>query len=265
MTSDLEQRIAAALSGDSLLDSAALSTLYADTEAAISAADTEAERERARAYEPALTPDPSAARQALDDAVFRADRLRVLLPRVGTVLAAAQLAEARERFDRDYAAAAERRDAVAAKFARRYPAVVAELTNLFSEMKEIDKRCAEINAAAAALPNEHRRLRGVELVARGLEKFRRDTPSLLGEDGIRLPMLDDSKKIAWPPPQPSWSAAAAAMAAPAIGGQRYSADWWQAAEEDARQQKAADDRREADQQRADALALRAYEQSLLRR
>jgi signal transduction histidine kinase len=59
------------------------------------------------------------------------------------------------------------------------------------------------------------------MVARGLESFGRDNPSLATE--LRLPSWDQPTKLAWPPPKPSEAAAfAASMAVPMHRG----ADWW---------------------------------------
>ena len=48
------------------------------------AADNTAEKERTKALDPALSPDPKAARQAIEDAAFTRDRLKTLLPRLET-------------------------------------------------------------------------------------------------------------------------------------------------------------------------------------
>ena len=46
------------------------------------AADKTEEEERTKALDPALSPDPKAARQAMEDAAFTRDRLKTLLPRL---------------------------------------------------------------------------------------------------------------------------------------------------------------------------------------
>jgi hypothetical protein len=72
-TSSLEKRIAAALGGDDAT-SADLATLFAETEAAVNQADATAETERAKALDPALSPDAKAAREAMQSAEFSRDR-----------------------------------------------------------------------------------------------------------------------------------------------------------------------------------------------
>jgi hypothetical protein len=76
-----EKQITAALANRDIT-SDALASLIVDTEAAIAAAEQAAEHARARALDPALSPDPAQARQAMEDAAFAADRLRTLLPKL---------------------------------------------------------------------------------------------------------------------------------------------------------------------------------------
>ena len=79
----LENRIATALAAIDIT-STDLTQLVVEAEAAIAAADNVAEDERAKALDPALSPDPKAARQAMEDATFMRDRLKTLLPRLET-------------------------------------------------------------------------------------------------------------------------------------------------------------------------------------
>jgi hypothetical protein len=76
----LEKQIAAALVDD--IASADLATLINEIETAISEADASAEAERAKALDPLLSPDPKAAREAMQAAEFARDRLRTVLPRL---------------------------------------------------------------------------------------------------------------------------------------------------------------------------------------
>ena len=79
----LENRITTVLAAIDIT-STDLHQLVVEAEAAISAADNAAEDERAKALDPALSPDPKAARQAMEDAAFMRDRLKTLLPRLET-------------------------------------------------------------------------------------------------------------------------------------------------------------------------------------
>src|SRR5262249_42823008 len=90
----LEARIASALS-DTEVTWAMLAKLIVETEAAITAADKDAEQARMRALDPALSPDPKAARAAMEDAAFTRDRLRTVLPRLQQRHAKVQRAEAK--------------------------------------------------------------------------------------------------------------------------------------------------------------------------
>jgi hypothetical protein len=81
MSSTLESRIATALMADDITSSG-LGELIAETETAITAADQAADEERVKALDPAISPDPKAARAAMEDAEFARDRLKTLRPRL---------------------------------------------------------------------------------------------------------------------------------------------------------------------------------------
>lgn len=235
--SDLEKRISAALSGDSLT-SVELSALCNETEMAIDEARVAAEREREAAFDPAQRPDPQAARQAMEDATFRANRLQTLLPRLSQRCSELQIAEERAVFEEKYTAVKGRRDHAVDHLIESFPHLLNDLGSLISQMIKIDAECAEVNALAASLPNEGRRLRGVELTARGLRKFTAGTPSFFDARdprfGLRLPDLADSTKFVWPPAQPPLAAQfASAMIMPS-DPQRYSNEWWKSRDEDSR-------------------------------
>ena len=76
----LEHRIASALASEDI-KAVALADLIEETQTAIDAADKAAEAERTKALDPTLSPDPKAARAAMEDAAFTHDRLRPVLPR----------------------------------------------------------------------------------------------------------------------------------------------------------------------------------------
>lgn len=262
--SDLEQRISSALTDDNL-DSHALSALYSETEAAISEADAVAERERSAAFDPALRPDVRTARQTLEDCVFMANRLRTMLPRLGRRHAEVALKEDQQSFEHNHATVKQARDELAAKFSEKYPTLIGELVDLFKEIERVDRLCSEVNSAASMLPNEPRRLRGVEREARDLQSFSRDMPSLLdASTGIRLLALDGT--TAWPPPAPSFAASYASSIACVgrLDPRRASSDWWLPRKEDAVIQAERAREREAEQARQDAAARNSYFDSLRR-
>src|SRR6478735_3138725 len=94
---NLERRIAAALSNEEIA-SHALSELLEATNAAIVEAERTVEEERERALDPALSPGLATARNSMEDAVFAAQRLRTLEPRLQKCFAHARYVEACARW-----------------------------------------------------------------------------------------------------------------------------------------------------------------------
>ena len=103
---------------------------------------------------------------------------------------------------------------------------------LFNEVAAIDKECARINACA---PPGARHLSGVELRARNLREFTRDTPSFT--DKTQLADPNGSGRLVWPPPRPLMAAAFAETMMPA-SARRFSGDWWEEREQGAARQQA---------------------------
>jgi hypothetical protein len=107
--------------------------------------------------------------------------------------------------DREYAehwtAECERvallRDEAAEKFVG-CPKLVADLVKIFRRAEEMDKEVSRVNQSAP--PGELRRLRGVELAARGLEAFSSANPAIC--KSAQLPDWTGSCKKLWPPPAP---------------------------------------------------------------
>jgi hypothetical protein len=66
-----------------------------------------------------------------------------------------------------------------------------------------------------------------ELVARNLDRFTRDQPSIADE--LRLPHWDQPTKLAWPPPQTPLAVLAVQGMAAAVD--HPGADWWQQRDE----------------------------------
>jgi predicted transcriptional regulator len=210
-TSELEKKIATALA-DKDIASSNLAALIAETETAIAAADQAAEAEREKALDPALSPDPKAAREAIVAAEFARDRLRTLLPR----LQEAQAAEYAARWASEYERVQAKRDELARRYAE-YPKLVARLVDLFGSAKALDEEVSRVNGSAP--PGEHRRLRGVELSARGLKSFSTADPPIA--KGVQLPDWAHSARTVWPPPRPFDPASFA----PVSFDRRLSAEW----------------------------------------
>jgi hypothetical protein len=203
----LEQRIADALVSDTIT-SAALLALAGETDAAILAAAETAAAERCKALDPALSPDPRKARQAMEDAEFARDRLKTVLPRLHQRSAEVAEGEAHQRWEQDFAAALGRAEAAARRW-ERVPELIGELVSIFASEAEIARGADRVNAAASALTNEHRRLpRAAELLWRGLQQFTCAEPSIAG--AATLPDPARPELTAWPPRQ----APMAAMFAP---------------------------------------------------
>jgi hypothetical protein len=155
-------------------------------------------------------------RAAMQNAAFAANRLRTLKPRLEASLARARARERRAHWQADYEAVKVERDALAAALREVYPAVVAKLADLFHRVEAVDADVTRINGSAPA--GEKRRLLGVELHARNLDRFTRDQPSIA--KSCALPDWTHSSKGAWPPHRRSsdWSSVTPAIHHPG-------ADW----------------------------------------
>jgi predicted transcriptional regulator len=163
----LQQKIVAALA-DADIKSTDLSALIERTEAAIAEADQAAEIARSKALDPALSPDAKSAREAMVAAEFDRDRLHTLLPRLRERLQQVEAAEAHARWLAEYERVSTMIEKSVRRFAK-YPELINELINLFQDAEAVDKEVAHVNDSAP--DGEHRRLRQVELVARGLNNF----------------------------------------------------------------------------------------------
>jgi hypothetical protein len=246
----LDERINVALQADAAVTSADLGALIQETETEIAKADKE------YAAEPSL--DPGAAHQAMM-ATLVANRLRLLLlPKL--------LARYQEVHEREQAAAwrAEREAAWLTKhdtLKRERDALVAELrelrevyadvatktANLFGRIAINNEALAELHRTRPSGMEQH--LVSAELLARGLDSFSRDTPSLL--TAVHLVDWDSGRQI-WPLPPPSMASAFATTMVPASG--RFSAEWWKDSEQGAARQRA------EGQRHADYLARLTKEQ-----
>jgi hypothetical protein len=164
----LEQAIANALT-DPQVASTDLDELISKTEEAVAEAAATAEAEREKALDPVASPDAAKAEQSVWAAELHRDRLRSSLVRLWERLHEIESAESATRWRADYDAVKIKRDALAKEFVELYPAVTAQLCDLFQRAKVIDQECSRIDCKAPA--GEHRRLRGVELTARGVETY----------------------------------------------------------------------------------------------
>jgi hypothetical protein len=239
----LEQRIAAALAAERLPGSSELQQLLAEVETAIAAAAAVATEERERALD--LGTDLATAQQRLLVAELSQRRLEAVLPRLQQRLAAALAQESALRWDARYRRVAAMVEEAAEKF-RAYPRLVAELAELMQLAVAVDREASAVNISAAA--GEHRRIKAVELVARGMAAFSISQPSIA--QGLRLPDWQASEQMLFPRRE----ALDPSFYAPPPFDVRFSEDWAIPGE----QQRAAAAERERQQLIADDAARRAF-------
>jgi hypothetical protein len=249
--SNLEQRIAKALNGSSNLNSQALSQLLVDTERAIAAAEQAAAQQRVKALDPLQSPDLAAARQALADAEFAAQRLQSLLPKLQARLNAVHASENYREWAAKFEQLVPRHRAAAARLKAIYQQVEAELVPALTEAKQVDQELARIaNAKPYHLPQangDNRTLPTVECTARGVSSVNPDF-SLMN---VKLPAFDKPNQLAWPPYEVPL---ALQLAVPTLGDPRsYTGEWWRVQQE-RRQAARQQQQREQDERQAEADA-----------
>ena len=203
----LVQKLAAALSAADV-KSSDLADLITETESAIATADKTAEEERAKALDPALSPDPKAAREAMQDAEFSRDRLKTLLPRLQARYEQLQAKEYEARWYAKLEEVEAKRDALVEEL-RVYPAIAAKLVDILSRIPAIDSEVSRINGSAPSGVKD--RLLKVEQQARGVEGFGLsgawDPRGLLAlAADLKLPKFEEDGnryQYSWPPPPPT--------------------------------------------------------------
>ena len=205
----LEQRISDALQPGTAITPAHIAVLIEEAEVGIAKAEQE------RAVDRTLALDPKAARQAIKDATFAANRLRMLLSKMQ--LRYQQACE--EARVEEYGAEAQVLDAESIELAQELretcPPALNKLSDLFTRIAAHRQR---ISALHQRRPAGVQSVRDPELISRNLDGFDRERPSLPAE----VHLLDwNSGRQIWPPPRPSISAAVAATLVPADN----SADW----------------------------------------
>jgi hypothetical protein len=194
--STLEECIAAALSDE--IASSDLVGLIAETEEAITSAEAAPEHERVKALDPIASPDPVKARAEMENVAFGRDRLRTVQPRLQKLLKHVEAEEYAAKWEAEYEKVKVIRDELAAEMREVYPAAVSQLTDLFQRMARCDRECSRVDGSAPI--GEHRRLRRVELAARGVEGLLQ--PDVYIAEMLRLPFFwrDSGPIYAWPLP-----------------------------------------------------------------
>jgi hypothetical protein len=220
-----EKQITAAL-GSTNITSGALATLIVETESAIAQAEQAAESERARALDPALSPDPAQARQAMEDARFAADRLRTMLPKLQAKYRQVAARETYAEWAATFDALIPRHTTATEKLRAIYTEFQDKLVEALTEAKQVD---AEVRRVANAKPHhlpqangDGRNLPTVELAARGLSSVNQDFSIMQ----LKLPVFDEANQLAWPPYEvPLAVQVAAAMVPIATDPRRYTDRW----------------------------------------
>jgi hypothetical protein len=176
-----EQRISTALTEPTT--AADLAELLNDTDLAIIEAEQHAAAERDKSLDPTRSPDPIAARAAMEDALFMVGRLKTMRPRLSSRLQAAT----QEETVRDYVskrnALAPERDRLEQALAETYSAAVGSLVDLFANIRRFQRQTAalgDLPANVMPLPP----IRGLRLL-----------------DNCVLPDPAKPERSIWPPPQ----------------------------------------------------------------
>jgi hypothetical protein len=223
----LEQRIGAALTDDNT-ESSLIAALIDETQTAIVAADENTKLEQERVFDPLVSPDPKAAHEAMQAAEFMQTWLRSALLRLQRRLRETKEREDRAKWYADYQACKAKRDALAAEFREVYNELEAKVVDLLVRMAANNAEISNLHGARPSGVKLH--LLEAELVARGLERFTRDVPSIAKE--LKLPAFEPGRPPAWPPQlqlHATWFA-------PMPHDPRFSSRWWEAGERQRREQ-----------------------------
>jgi hypothetical protein len=259
---NLEQKIMTALTADAAT-AADLAELVATTEVTISECEARAKREAENVVDPMLSTDPRQSQRASDDAAIEAGRLKTLLARLESryreILHATARAKWKERFDD----LEHQRNNLAAELKATYPKVVSQLVELFGRAGALDQKISQLNQSRVS--GCKGQLLGVELVARGLDSFTRDSPSIVARDRLQLPDWIESNKFAWPPRDDEPFAVTVSGAVSSVHSrQRHSGDWHKALTAETEQRKLLEQQRLAEEEQHTAENKLAYERSLPR-
>jgi hypothetical protein len=223
----LERRIGAVLTDD-YTKSSVIAALIAEIETAIVAADEHAKLEQERVFDPLASPDPKAAREAMQAAEFMQTWLRSALLRLQRRLRETQERERRAKWYAEYEALKSKRDALAAEFREVYTEFEARVVDLLIRMTANNGQISNLHLARSSGVKLH--LLDAELVARGLESFTRDVPSITKE--LKLPAFEPGRPPAWPPRPQSHST----WFAPMPYDPRFSSRWSEVGERQRREQ-----------------------------
>jgi hypothetical protein len=194
----LDDRIASAFLPGAI--STDVEELIANAEAAAASSEEAVEVARAQALDPTLpTEKVQTARQQMEDAAFRRDRLRMAVTKLRDRLQQLKAQEDNERRWQAYEKAKAERDKLVAELKDVYPSYAARLADLAARIKANDKEVDRINLRA--VPEGAEWLRSVELVARDLKGWNDGTatvPRIVRD--LRLPAFEYDRHVlnVWP-------------------------------------------------------------------
>ena len=192
---NLDARITAAFADGAKSNDVAI--LIVDTEHGIASATAQAEQARNRALDPILSgAELKDARQCMDDAAFKRERLQAALEKLSERLAELRYQEEHTRRRVSYYKAEAVRDELAKELVDVYPAFAERLAELLARVAINDREIDQINNA---LPNGADRLLVAELKARGLPWVMNsvETPRII--DQLHLPAWQPRSDYLWPP------------------------------------------------------------------
>ena len=213
--SSLESEIGAALTSETISGDA-LSDLILRVQEAIVASEAESKRCQEAIYDIDVK-DPKAEHVAMEESVIMAGRLQTALTRLHRKRTAVETSSRLAAWESEFNALKDERNALADELVDTYPEAAAKLIDLFSRISAFDGRLSTLRQNRPGGIKAH--LADVELEVRGLERFTRDTPSIIQQ--VLLFDLSTGKQ-AWPPVVKR----DLSFAIPVIDDIRHSPDWW---------------------------------------
>jgi len=188
-------QIAGILAADDFQPSDTLATLIREVEEQIAHCDQIGREMRERSVNPAIL-DPG-ARGAAEDSEFRAARLRNGLARLEELHREAEMRQRLSDWHQNADLVEERAVKLADEMLELYPKLTSWLTNFLRRKAVVDAEVRAVNESAPGY--EGRRLREIELVARGIENWGASQPI---EKQLRLPAFVEgfgTAPLLWPP------------------------------------------------------------------
>jgi len=192
---DLDARITAAFADGAKSKDVAI--LIKDAEHGVASASDRAEQARNRALDPILSGfELRDARECMDDAAFRRDRLQAALGKLRERLAQLKDQEENARRLVAYDKAKAVRDELAKELADLYPSVAQRLAELLSRVVINNREIEHVNNA---LPRGADRLLVAELKTRGLPWVVNNVETPRITDHPQLPPWQPRSNYLWPP------------------------------------------------------------------